>query len=144
MGTDCNIGITAGKISVTDILDSKSYAHDRKQDFFNWALIDSGAFDYAADAWAYSYGIATEWTQAWWTLRAGLFDLSRVPNTTELETDFSQFELVGEAEERHMFFGRPGKIRLLGYFNPGRMGSYTDAAGVARSTVPKPAHPTVT
>ncbi len=134
MRTGSNLVVTAGKISVTDIFDTNSYAHDPKQDFFNWAVIDSGAFDYAADAWAYSYGIAMEWTQGWWTIRAGLFDLSRVPNTTELETDFSQFELVGEAEERHMFFGRPGKIRLLGYFNRGRMGSYTDAVGFARVT----------
>ena len=133
-----NLVVTAGKISVTDIFDTNQYAHDPKQDFFNWALIDSGAFDYAADAWAYSYGIAMEWTQTWWTLRAGLFDLSRVPNTTELETDFSQFELVGEAEGRHRIFGRPGKIKLLGYVNRGRMGSYSDAVGLARAmgTVP--------
>src|SRR5712675_306522 len=113
MRTGSNLVVTAGQISVTDIFDTNAYAHAPQQDFLNWAVIDSGAFDYAADAWAYSYGIATEWTQAWWTLRAGLFDLSRVPNNTELETDFSQFELVGEAEGRHMFFGRPGKALNL-------------------------------
>ena len=131
--------VTAGKISVTDIFDNNAYAHDPKQDFFNWAVIDSGAFDYAADAWAYSYGIAMEWTQDWWTLRAGLFDLSRVPNTTELETGFSQFEIVGEAEGRHRIFGRPGKIKLFGYVNRGRMGSYTDAVDLARATGTIPA-----
>jgi hypothetical protein len=30
-----------------------------------------------------------------------------------LETDFSQFELVTEAEERHKLFGRDGKLKLL-------------------------------
>ncbi len=83
-----NVVITGGKISATDIFDTNTYAHDPKKDFLNWAIIDAGAYDYAADAWGYSYGIAAEWTQAWWTLRVGLFDLSRVPNTTELETDF--------------------------------------------------------
>jgi high affinity Mn2+ porin len=133
-----NFVLTAGKISVTDIFDTNAYAHDPKQDFLNWAIIDSGAFDYAADAWAYSYGIALEWTQDWWTLRGGLFDLSRVPNTTALETDFSQFELVGEVEARHTILGRPGKIKLLGYVNRGRMGSYSDAvrAGRAMGTIP--------
>lgn len=126
--------ITAGKISVTDIFDVNTYAHDPKQDFLNWAVIDSGAFDYAADAWGYSYGIAMEWRQDWWTLRGGLFDLSRVPNTTALETDFSQFEVVGEAEARHAIFGRPGKIKLLGYVNRATMGSYSDAVGLARAT----------
>ena len=133
-----NLVVTGGKISASDIFDTNQYAHDPKQDFLNWAVIDSGAFDYAADAWGYSYGIAMEWTQTWWTLRTGLFDLSRVPNTTELETDFSQFELVGEAEARHRIFGRPGKIKLLGYVNRGRMGSYADAVGLAHAmgTIP--------
>ena len=127
-----NLIITVGKISVTDIFDTNSYAHDPKQDFLNWSLIDAGAFDYAADAWGYSYGLAAEWTQDWWTLRAGLFDLSTVPNTTRLETDFSQFELVTEAEERHSWWGEQGKLTLLAFLNRGRMGSYNDALRLAR------------
>ncbi|MEA2946803.1 MAG: high affinity Mn2+ porin [Alphaproteobacteria bacterium] len=128
-----NLVVTAGKISVTDIFDTNSYAHDPKNDFLNWSLIDSGAYDYAADAWGYSYGIAAEWTQSWWTLRAGLFDLSQVPNTTALETDFSQFEIVAEAEERHTLWGEPGKLKLLGFVNRGRMGSYLDAVRLGQA-----------
>jgi len=129
-----NIVVTAGKISPTDIFDTNSYAHDPKNDFLNWAIIDAGAFDYAADAWGYSYGIVAEWTEAWWTLRAGLFDLSRVPNTTELETDFSQFEVVAELEERHSWWGQAGKLKLLGFVNRGRMGSYNDAVRLGELT----------
>lgn len=128
-----NIILTLGKFSVTDVFDTNLYAHDPKMDFMNWAIIDAGAFDYAADAWGFSYGVAVEWTQDWWTLRTGLFDLSRIPNTTALERDFSQFELVGEAEARHMFFGHEGKLKLLGYINRGRMGSYEDALRLAQS-----------
>ncbi len=133
-----NLVLTGGKMSVTDIFDTNAYAHDPKGDFLNWSLIDSGAFDYAADAWGYSYGIAAEWTEDWWTLRAGLYDLSRVPNSTELETDFSQFEIVGEAEARTAWFGHSGKIKLLGFVNRGRMGDYLDAValGQATGTVP--------
>lgn len=118
---------TVGKFSVPDIFDANSYAHDPKSDFLNWAIIDSGAFDYAADAWGYSYGLAAEWTQAWWTLRSGLFDLSRVPNTTALVRGFGQYELVFEAEGRYAVMGQPGKLKLLGYYNRGRMGSYSQA-----------------
>jgi high affinity Mn2+ porin len=128
-----NLIVTLGKFSAADIFDTNAYAHDPKVDFLNWAVIDAGAFDYAADAWGYSYGIAIEWTQNFWTLRAGLFDLSRIPNTTELETEFHQFELVGEAEERHTILGRPGKLKLLGYVNRGRMGSYVDAVRFGQS-----------
>lgn len=129
-----NLVITAGKFSVTDVFDTNAFAHDPKQDFLNWSIIDSGAFDYAADAWGYSYGIAAEWTQNWWTLRAGLFDLSRIPNSTELGRGFGQFEAVGEFEARYSLFGKAGKLKLLSFVNRGRMSSYDDA--IARSAVP--------
>jgi len=126
--------LTAGKISPTDIFDVNKYAHDPKSDFLNWSLIDAGAFDYAADAWGYSYGVTAEWTQNWWTLRTGLFNLSRVPNTTELERDFSQFELVTELEMRHTLFGQPGTVKLLGFVNRGNFGGYLDAVRLAQAT----------
>ena len=129
-----NLILTGGKFSVTDIFDTNSYAHDARGDFLNWAIVDAGAFDYAADAWGYSYGVAAEWNVDAWTLRGGVFDLSRVPNTTELETDFSQFEIVGELERRIGFWGHDGKIKLLGFLNRGRMGSFNDAVAQARFT----------
>lgn len=136
-----NLVVTVGKFSVGDIFDTNTYAHDPRGDFLNWSLIDAGAFDYAADAWGYASGTAVEWTQDWWTLRAGAFNLSKIPNGKVLETNFSQFELVGEAEERHTLFGHDGKVKLLGYLNRGRMGRYSDAValGDATHTVPSTA-----
>ena len=67
--------ITLGKFSAPDIFDANKYAHDPRKDFLNWALIDTGTFDYAADAWAFTYGTAVEWYQGDWTYRVGLFDL---------------------------------------------------------------------
>ena len=133
-----NLVITLGKFSVTDIFDTNPYAHDPRGDFMNWAMIDAGAFDYAADAWGYSYGIAAEWTQGPWTFRAGLFDLSRIPNTTELERDFSQFEIDGEVERRYALFGQDGSIKLLGFVNRGNMGAYGDAVALADATHTQP------
>ena len=125
---------TGGKFSVTDIFDTNTYAHDARGDFLNWAAIDAGAFDYAADAWGYSYGIAAEWITGDWSLRGGLFDLSRVPNTTTLETGFGQFELVAEIERRFSLRGHDGKLKLLGFINRGRMGSYNDAVALSLLT----------
>src|SRR5215831_7152271 len=87
---------TAGKFSVVDIFDANRYAHDPRNDFLNWSLVDTGTFDYAADAWGYSYGAAAEWYRGNWTLRAGLFDLSIVPNSIELDPHFAQFQSVYE------------------------------------------------
>jgi high affinity Mn2+ porin len=133
-----NLVLTLGKFSVTDIFDTNGYAHDPRGDFLNWAVVDAGAFDYAADAWAYTYGGAAEWSFDAWTLRGGFFALSRVPNSTELETDFDQFEMVSELERRISLFGHDGKVKLLGFLNRGRMGSYRDAValGQATSTLP--------
>jgi high affinity Mn2+ porin len=126
--------ITAGKFAVTDIFDTNAYAHDPGNDFLNWAIIDSGAFDYAADAWGFTYGLAAEWTRDWWTLRTGVFNLSRFPNTSALVRGFGQYEIVSEFEARHEILGRHGKVKLLGFVNRGRMGSYMDAVALADAT----------
>lgn len=132
--TDDKIVITLGKFPATAVFDTNAYAHDASSDYLSWALIDSGAYDYAADAWGYSYGSSIEWTQSWWTLRSGLFAMSRVPNGRDLQTDFAQFEIVGEAEARLNLTGREGKIRFLGYVNRARMGSFDDALRLALTT----------
>ncbi len=132
--TSDNLTVTIGKFGIPDIFDTNKYAHDPRADFMNWAIVESGAFDYAADAWGFTYGIAAEWTQSWWTLRAGLFDLSRAPNSKFLVRGFSQFEIVTEAEERHELWDQPGAVKLLFFLNRGRMGSYDDAVALAEAT----------
>lgn len=126
--------ITAGKLNVTDVFDTNKYAHDPRTDFLNWSLIAAGSFDYAADAWGYTYGAAAEWYRGDWTWRAGVFDLSKVPNNQVLTSDFHQFQLVGEAERRIAIGGRPGAVRLTGFLTRGRMGRYDDAVALARRT----------
>ncbi len=126
--------LTAGKFSVVDIFDNNTYAHDPRQDFLNWSIIDAGAFDYAADAWGYSSGFAAEWTENNWTWRYGLFDLSNVPNSTVLDPGFHEVSQVIEVESRHLWGGQPGTIRYLVFDNQGRFGTYQDALALAAQT----------
>lgn len=127
--------LTAGKFGVTDVFDTNKYAHDPRVDFANWALIDSGAFDYAADAWGSTYGASVEWYRDWWTLRAGLFDLSVTPNSKYLDMrPGHQFEVVVEAEERHTILGQPGKLKLLVYANRGQMVRLVDFTRAVATT----------
>jgi high affinity Mn2+ porin len=125
------IVVTIGKFSLPDVFDANAYAHDPRQDFSNWALVDTATFDYAADAWGYSYGAAAEWYHDWWTLRGGAFTLSRVPNSRALDTSGGQVQFVAEAEERHTIMGQAGKLRLLGYLTRGRMGDFNEATSLA-------------
>jgi high affinity Mn2+ porin len=126
--------LTLGKFSVTDIFDINKYAHDPRGDFMNWSLIDTGTFDYAAEAWGYTYGGAAEWYQSDWTVRGGIFDQSKVPNSADLDTTFEQFQWVGEIERRYALLGQPGKIAVTGFLTRARMGSFADAIALAQQT----------
>jgi high affinity Mn2+ porin len=127
--------VTVGKFSVVDIFDTNRYAHDPRNDFLNWSIIDAGAFDYAADAWGYTYGAAVELSQQRWTIRTGLFTLSKVPNSKVLDTKpFDQYQVDLEVEARHTLLGQSGKLKLLGFLSHGRMGRYSKATALARQT----------
>jgi high affinity Mn2+ porin len=126
--------LTLGKFSVSDMFDDNRYAHDPRNDFMNWALVDAGSFDYAADAWGYTYGAAVEWYQGPWAVRGGGFDLSIVPNSTKLDPSFGQFQLVGEVEHRFDLWSAPGKVAITPWLSRGRMGTYTAAVRLAQLT----------
>jgi len=129
------IVLTIGKYSVIDVFDHNAYSDDPRHNLLNWAIIDQGTFDYAANAWGYTYGAAAEWYQDWWTLRAGIFDLSNVPNSTRLEEAvLRQFQIVTEAEERHTLWGESGSVRLLAFLSHGRMGLFKDAIALSDAT----------
>jgi high affinity Mn2+ porin len=67
-------------------------------------------------------------------LRSGVFDLSDVPNSAKLDADFSQFQLIGEVEERHRIGGKPGKLAITVFETRGRMGRFEDAVRLAETT----------
>ena len=132
--TSDRLVVTVGKFSVTDVFDTNKYAHDPRNDFMNWSLIDMGSFDYAADSWGYSYGASVEWYQDRWAARTGVFALSTHPNTTQVDTTGRQLQFVEELEERHTLFNEPGKIKLLAFVSHGRFGAYDDATERALAT----------
>ena len=125
---------TIGKFGVTDIFDVNQYAHDPRSDFLNWAAVDAGSFDYAADAWGYTVGAAAEWYQGAWTTRLGVFDLSNVPNSVHLDPGFHEFQIVAEFEKRHTLYDYPGKVMVTVFDSRGRMGLLNSAVGLAQTT----------
>jgi high affinity Mn2+ porin len=139
--TENHLVLTIGKFAVVDIFDTNKYATNPKNDFLNWSLINAGTFDYAGDGWGYTYGAAAEWYQGRFALRGGVFDLSGTPAGGALngpgyglDPNLSQYQLVGEIEERHDLWGQPGKLKVTGYLSRGRAGSYQDAVTVANAT----------
>jgi high affinity Mn2+ porin len=132
--TENRLVFTIGKFGVPDVFDTNASAHDPRQDFLNWSLIDTGTFDYAANAWGFTYGAALEWYQGDWTLRAGLFDLSRTPNSAVLDPTFDQYQEIGEVERRWEWKTLKGKVAITGFITHGRMGNFADAIALVSTT----------
>ena len=131
--TNDRLVLTAGKISVGDLFDTNQYAHDPRGDFLNWAAVDAGTFDYAADAWGYTTGAAAELYVSRFVLRGGVFNLGQVPNSENQATDFSQLAFIAELEHRHTILGQDGKVAVTAFFNHAKMARLRDAVAYAQA-----------
>ncbi len=125
---------TVGKFAVTDIFDTNQYAHDPRGDFLNWAAVDAGAFDYAADAWGYTVGAALERYVGSWTARVGVFDLSNIPNSIHLDPGMHEFQIDAELEKRYNLFGQTGRLLLTGFESRGHMALLDETIELAQTT----------
>ena len=125
--------LTVGKFGAGDVFDTSQYAHDPRGDFFNWTAIDAGSFDYAADAWGFTVGASAEWYHGPWTLRAGSFALSNVPNSEHLASGGHAFQLLAELERRYAIAGHQGRVLVTGYDSRARMALLADALALAAS-----------
>ncbi len=120
--------LQVGRFAVTDVFDNNAYAHDSRGDFLNWAAVDALAFDYAADALGYEEGLTLELNQKPWAARWGIFTIPHVPNVNGTDGQYLRaWQQVAELEGRYNLWNHPGKVRLLGYLESARMGSYKAA-----------------
>ena len=132
--------LTLGRFAITDIFDTNAYANNPKKDFLNWSIINAGTFDYAGDAWGITYGAAAEWYQGDWTVRGGIFDLSKTPaggvspEGSQLDSSFGQFQLVGEIERRYQLWDQPGVLKITGFLSRGRAGDFAAAIALSQAT----------
>lgn len=106
--------ITAGKISVWDIFDDNRYAHDARTQFLNWALVGAGGFDFAADARGWTNGLAVEWENGTWGLRAGAFQVARRANGLFLDPGVTRaWQALVQLDRFFEVGGRPGAAQLI-------------------------------
>jgi high affinity Mn2+ porin len=120
--------LTAGEMSVLDIFDNNTYAHDPRTQFMNWALVGNEAWDYPANSIGYETGLAAEMNQPHWAARYGFFQVPRVSNGMAQDMHYlDAWAMVSELEGRWSINAHPGAIRFLAYVNRAHMGSYQDA-----------------
>ena len=121
---------TLGKLGTNDLFDVSTYANSSRTQFLNWALINSAAYDYAADTRGFSYGGAVEWFQPWGALRYGFFLMPTAANGPDLDTNLLQNggnQVEVELHPRLAGLAQPATVRLLGYLNRANMGNYHEA-----------------
>ncbi len=120
--------LTAGNFSTLDVFDDNAYAKDPRTQFMNWGNWTYAAYDYAADARGFGWGVAGEWYQDEWVFRLGRMTGPTEPNA--LPTDFALGRHYGdqvELERSHVLAGQPGKLRVLAWRNRAVLASFNDA-----------------
>jgi high affinity Mn2+ porin len=139
--------IYVGKFSLVDFFDFNSVASDSQMQFMNWGVVNTAAFDYAADTRGYTWGGVLEFTDDWWTFRFGEALLSKRANGMTLQKNLQRahsenFEL--EVRPR-LLRNRSTTVRLLAFTNYANMGDYHQAIGLfLHGSTPTPditAHP---
>lgn len=124
--------ITAGRFTLTDFFDDNRYTHDPRTKFMGWGVMFNGAWDYPADVRGYTWGWVHEFRTANWSVRYGSGAMPREANGLRFDRRiFRDRGDVVEGEHRFTLHNHPGALRLLGYVNHARAGSYAEAIRIA-------------
>lgn len=112
------ITLTLGKVAAPDYFDNNTYTHDPRTQFLNFALQDTGSWDYQGDAQGYTYGFVAEYNTQNWAIRAGTFMQPRGAGGVAMDFNIAKANGTDvELEERYTIAGRKGRVRLLGFLN---------------------------
>ncbi|QWD75192.1 carbohydrate porin [Polynucleobacter sp. TSB-Sco08W16] len=120
--------LTGGQFSTLDIFDDSKYAKDPRIQFMNWGNMTYLAYDYAADARGYSWGLAGEWYLDNWVMRASRMLAPKTPNGKDLNWQiFNTYGDQVEVERQHNIADLPGKVSVLAYRNRMILARFQDA-----------------
>ena len=120
--------MTAGNFSTLDVFDDNAYAQDPRTQFMNWSHWTYGAYDYAADARGFGWGVAGEWYRGDWVFRAARMTGPVKPNELQVDTDLlHHYGDQVEVEHAHTWMNQPGKLRVLAWRNRAVTASFKDA-----------------
>jgi hypothetical protein len=118
-----------GKMSTVDFFDLNSVGSDSHLQFMNWAVVNNGAYDYAADTRGYTYGLVAEYYDKAWGARFGEMLMPTVANGIILDWDIARARGENFEFEYHpaLLPKRASVVRALSFVNHADMGSYREA-----------------
>ena len=106
------ITLTAGKFSLDDMFDNNTYSHEPRTQFLNWALMDNGAWDYAADTRGYTTGVVLELNEPKWRFRRnGDGPVKSERHGHGPGVSFRRTVIISSSIKCHPVLGAPGKVR---------------------------------
>ena len=118
-----------GKMGTVDFFDLNAAGSDSHLQFMNWAAVNNGAFDYAADTRGYTYGFVAEYYDKTWAARFGEMLMPTVANGITLDWDIARARGENFEVEYHptLLPKRSSVVRALTFVNHADMGSYREA-----------------
>lgn len=122
------LSLIVGKFSLTDFFDDSQISHDPRSQFFNWALMGNGGWDYPANTRGYTMGTVVQAVYKNWAIRTALTTVPIDANGPELQFKWGKaMGFVFEFERSHLFQKSEKQFSTLhlGYFlNYAHMGNY--------------------
>ncbi len=122
-----------GKFSLADFFDHNAYANDDHSQFMNWTADQNGAWDFAANTSGYTYGAYAEFDDHNWSFRYAEALMTKDPNGRYLDLHITN----NKAENAQISWGYSpstnGEVRLLGFVDEARMGSFANALAAWRA-----------
>jgi len=122
--------LVLGNFALLDFFDNNPYAKDPRSQFFNWAFMSYGAWDYAADARGYTNGVLLEYRTPSWAVRAARTMQPVESNGLELDGRLRQHygdQIEVEAALPLQLPAGALRASALWFNNRAVMGSYAEA-----------------
>ena len=124
------ITLVVGTFSLLDFFDLNPYAKDPRSQFFNWASMTHGAWDFAADARGYTSGALLEYRTPYWAARVARTMVPVESNGLTLDNRLGRHygdQLEVESALPLRLAAGPLRASVLWFKNRAQMGSFAEA-----------------
>jgi len=126
LNKDSKVQVVIGKFGLADYFDFNTYAHDPRTHFMNWALMNSGAWDYAANTRGYTSGIYIGYSQPKFDVKFSFAAVPTSANGPVLDYQYDKAHGINLELTKSLRFSKnlSGTYRVLVYHNQAGMGNY--------------------
>jgi len=137
---DSYLAVIAGKFSIMDFLDNNKFSHDQRSQFYNWALMGYGAWDYPANTRGYTYGVIADLIKPDWSLRLASVMVPTTANGAVMDNKvFRSHSEALELEHKYRIGHQSGTLRIMTFLTHARMGNYLKSIELGEANHRSPA-----